>query len=113
YDQLLQISDQICGSTDDAENGCVHMNSGIFNKFAYLISDGGEGVTGLGHEKLARIAYRALTTKLNTSSGLVDSATAFVLACQDLANGNVAKSTASDCKQVSAAQQAVGLALTN
>jgi Zn-dependent metalloprotease len=113
YDQLVQPSDPICATTTDAENGCVHINSGILNKFAYLVSEGGQGVSGLGHDKLARIAYRALTTKLNKSTGLQDAATAFVMACTDLASAHVANITADDCKQVTAAQQAVGLAVTN
>ena len=103
----------ICALTTDAENGCVHINSGILNKFAYLVSEGGPGITGLGHDKLARIAYRALTTKLNTSSGLQAAANAFYLACTDLAGASVGGITANDCNQVTAAQQAVGLALTN
>jgi Zn-dependent metalloprotease len=113
YDQLVQVSDPICGLSSDAENGCVHINSGILNKFAYLISEGGPGITGLGRDKLARIAYRAVTTKLNTSSGLQAAANAFFLACTDLASAGVGAITANDCNQVTAAQQAVGLTLTN
>ena len=113
YDQYVQVSDSICATTSDVENGCVHINSGIFNMFAYLISEGGQGVTGIGRQKLARIAYRALTAKLNKSSGLVDAADAFAQACVDLADANVGEITSSDCKQVSAAQAAVGLAVTN
>jgi Zn-dependent metalloprotease len=113
YDQYVQVSDPICATTSDVENGCVHINSGIFNMFAYLVSEGGQGVTGIGKQKLARIAYRALTAKLNKSSGLADAADAFVQACADLADANVDAITSSDCKQVSAAQAAVGLAVTN
>jgi thermolysin len=113
YADIVSPSDQICATTSDAWNGCVHINSGIFNKFAYLISEGGQGVTGIGRQKLARIAYRALTTKLNKSTGMMDAATAFVLSCNDLAGADVLKITVSDCAQVKAAQQAVGLLATN
>jgi Zn-dependent metalloprotease len=113
YQDIVSPSDAICATTDDAWNGCVHINSGIFNKFAYLISEGGQGVTGLGRQKLARIAYRALTSKLNKSTGLSDAANAFVLACNDLAGADVSKISADDCAQVRAAQQAVGLLVTN
>jgi Zn-dependent metalloprotease len=113
YADIVTASDQICATTSDAWNGCVHINSGIFNKFAYLISEGGQGINGIGRQKLARIAYRALTTKLNKSTGLMDAATAFVLSCNDLAGAAVLKITAADCAQVKAAQQAVGLLATN
>jgi thermolysin len=113
YADLVSPSDQICATTEDAWNGCVHINSGIFNKFAYLVSEGGEGVTGIGKQKLARIAYRALTSKLNKSTGLIDAASAFVAACNDLAGVNVAMIKSADCDQVKAAQQAVGLVVTN
>jgi len=113
YDQYVQVSDPICATTSDVENGCVHFNIGILNKFAYLVSEGGEGVTGIGRQKLARIAYRAVTAKLNKSSGLINAADAFAQSCTDLADANVGGLTAGDCKQVLAAQQAVGLAVTN
>jgi len=113
YSDLVSPSDAICGTTDDAWNGCVHINSGIFNKFAYLISEGGQGVTGIGRKKLARIAYRALTSKLNKSTGLIDAASAFAAACSDLAGALVDNITNTDCQQVKAAQQAVGLVVTN
>jgi Zn-dependent metalloprotease len=113
YADLVHNSDQICATTDDAWNGCVHINSGILNKFAYLVSEGGTGVVGIGKQKLGRIAYRALTSKLNKSTGLIDAANAFALACSDLAGANVANITAGDCDQVRAAQQAVGLIVTN
>jgi Zn-dependent metalloprotease len=114
YSEFVRSTDQICATTmNDSWNGCVHFNSGILNKFAYLVSEGGEGVTGIGRQKLARIAYRSLTSKLNKSTGLIAAADAFVASCFDLAGANVAKIVTSDCQQVKAAQQAVGLVLTN
>src|SRR5262245_34172673 len=112
YSEYVARSDALCDSTWDYLNGCVHFNSGVLNKLAYLLSEGGEhkGVTvsGLGRQKLARIAYRALTTKLNATSGLVHAADSFLAACTDLV-GAVAGISAQDCVQVENARRAVGL----
>jgi Zn-dependent metalloprotease len=112
YSEYVARSDALCDSTWDYLNGCVHFNSGVLNKLAYLVSEGGEhkGVTvsGLGRQKLARIAYRALTTKLNATSSLVHAADSFLAACTDLV-GAVAGITAQDCVQVENARRAVGL----
>ena len=75
YSEYVARTDALCDTTWDYLNGCVHFNSGVLNKLAYLISEGGEHkgqtVAGIGRQKLARIAYRALTTKLNATSSLV------------------------------------------
>jgi len=114
YSEYVARTDPICDTTWDYLNGCVHFNSGILNKFAYLISEGGRQkdvtVTGVGRNKLARIAYRALTARLNATSGLVQAAEAFVAACSELAAASVAEITTQDCVQVEKAQLAVGLA---
>ena len=112
YSEYVARSDALCDTTWDYLNGCVHFNSGVLNKLAYLISEGGEHkgqtVAGIGRQKLARIAYRALTTKLNATSSLVHAADSFVSACTDLA-GTAAGITAQDCVQVENARRAVGL----
>ena len=114
YDEYVKRADPLCDTTWDYLNGCVHFNSGVLNKFAFLISEGGRHrevtVTGLGRLKLARIAYRALTTKLNATSGLAQAAEAFVAACSDLASAGVVGIGTQDCVQVENATQAVGLA---
>jgi Zn-dependent metalloprotease len=114
YDEYVKRADPLCDTTWDYLNGCVHFNSGVLNKFAYLLSEGGRHrdvtVTGLGRLKLARIAYRALTTKLNATSGLAQAAEAFAAACSDLASAGVAGIGTKDCIQVENATQAVGLA---
>ncbi len=113
YEEVLTREDTLCGTTRYQDNGCVHFNSGILNKFAYLISEGGEHrgvtVTGIGRFKLARIAYRTMTAQLNESSGLIEAADGFALSCLELAEAGDAGIGASDCEQVMAAQQAVGL----
>ncbi|HJZ32875.1 MAG TPA: M4 family metallopeptidase [Hyphomicrobiaceae bacterium] len=112
YSEYVVRSDPLCDTTWDYLSGCVHFNSGVLNKLAYLVSEGGEhkgeAITGIGRLKLARIAYRALTTKLNATSGLAHAADAFVTACTELV-GNAAGITAQDCVQVDNARRAVGL----
>jgi Zn-dependent metalloprotease len=112
YSEYVARSDTLCDTTWDYLNGCVHFNSGVLNKLAYLVSEGGEHkgqtVGGIGRHKLARIAYRALTIKLNATSSLVHAADSFVAACTDLV-GATAGITAQDCVQVENARRAVGL----
>jgi Zn-dependent metalloprotease len=113
YSDVLTIEHQMCSSTWMNDNGCVHFNSGILNKFAYLISEGGEHrgvtVTGIGKTKLARLTYRTLTTALNESSNLANAAEGFLQSCLDFAFAKSAGFTNADCDQVISAQQAVGL----
>lgn len=54
------------------DNGGVHYNSGILNKAAYLISEGGtfngHTVSGIGKYAMANIYYRAITNDSITSN---------------------------------------------
>ena len=113
YADVLTPDDMQCGSTAYNDNGCVHFNSGILNKFAFLISEGGTHrgitVTGIGRYKLARITYRAMTVGLNQSSTLSHAANAFVESCYELSSAQVAGLIPTDCEQVVAAQRAVAL----
>jgi Zn-dependent metalloprotease len=113
YSDYVKRDDPLCETTGDYFNGCVHFNSGILNKFAFLISEGGPHrgveVQGIGRAKLGKIAYRALTTQLNASSGLIQAADAFVQSCQELAAANAAGITGDDCGQVGLARSATGL----
>jgi len=113
WDEFVRRIDPMCADLIAEDNGCVHINSGILNKMATLIATGGthHGVTvsGIGDDKLARIAYRSLTTHLNTGSGFLDTAAAFVLSCSELAGAAVSGISSADCAQVQAATQAVGL----
>ena len=113
YSEVLTEDDQQCGSTAYNDNGCVHFNSGILNKFAFLISEGGThrgvAVNGIGRYKLARITYRAMTAALSQSSGLTEAGNAFAESCYELANAKLGGLTLNDCNEVGAAQQATGL----
>jgi len=114
YDDYVTREDPICETTNDYFTGCVHFNSGIFNKFAFLVSEGGRHrglvVNGIGRSKLGRIAYRALVAHLTPSSGLQDSAGAFEDACRELVAVDGSGMDSGDCDRVREAQSAVGLA---
>lgn len=74
--------------TGTQDNGGVHINSGIINKQAYLLSEGGTfyGVTvpGIGREKLGDIYYRMNTVYLTSSSTFTQARAAAVQAASDL-----------------------------
>lgn len=74
--------------TGTQDNGGVHINSGIINKQAYLLSEGGTfyGVTvpGIGREKLGDIYYRMNTVYLTSSSTFSQARAAAVQAATDL-----------------------------
>jgi Zn-dependent metalloprotease len=113
YKDYLSRNDPLCSTTTDYENGCVHFNSGILNKFAYLIANGGSHhavtVEGIGAMKLGQLTYRTLTTQLNAASSLSDAATGFVIACYELAEAQALRFVEENCRQVERARQAVGL----
>ncbi|MDX2308196.1 MAG: M4 family metallopeptidase [Hyphomicrobium sp.] len=113
YEDVVTPDDAICNSTWLNDNGCVHFNSGILNKFAYLLAvggtHGGMTVEPIGTMKVARLTYRTLTTSLNATSGLLETADGYLQSCLDLAYGKIAGFTEADCNQVLAARQAVGL----
>lgn len=71
-----------------ADDGGVHRNSGVGNKAAYLIADGGSfrgyDIAGIGRTRMGRVFYQALTTRLTPAANYVDLADALVAACTDL-----------------------------
>jgi neutral peptidase B len=77
--------DRYLGTED---KGGVHINSGINNKAAFLISEGGtnNGITikGIGKTKAEKIFYRALTLYLTSTSGFHDMREAAIHAARDL-----------------------------
>lgn len=90
------------------DNGGVHANSGINNKAAYLLTDGGafNGVTisGLGGDKVAQIYYEAAANLLLSASDYADLADALQQACTNLIGTRGV--TAADCAQVTGVVQA-------
>jgi hypothetical protein len=90
-----------CGLQDD---GGVHWNSGVPNKAAYLMTDGGsfngKTVTAIGLEKTVRIWYRMATQTLVSGGEFQDAYDLLPQACMDLAAGGFAGVTAADCQEV-------------
>ncbi len=93
------------------DNGGVHSNSGIGNKAAFLITDGGTfngyTITGLGITKAAMIYYEAQTNLLTTGSDYNDLYNALNLACTNLNLAGTAGISAGDCAEVNKALLAV------
>ncbi len=81
--------------TDDLtqDNGGVHINSSVQNKWFYLLCEGGSGrndkgddytVTGIGMAKAEQIAYRNLVNYLSPSARFYDAYKGSLLATGDL-----------------------------
>ena len=72
----------------EGDSGGVHSNSGVNNKAAFLITDGGsfngQTVTALGLERAARLYYVVETQFLTSASDYADLGTALGQACDDL-----------------------------
>ncbi len=75
------------------DNGGVHLNSGVQNKWFYILSIGESGtndlgnaysVTGIGRAAADAIAYRNLTVYLSTNSGFLDARIGAIQAAIDL-----------------------------
>ncbi|MFD0770252.1 M4 family metallopeptidase [Bacillus sp. CGMCC 1.60114] len=84
--------------TGTSDNGGVHTNSGIINKAAYLLANGGThyGVTvnGVGKDKVGAIYYRANTLYLTESATFSQARAALVQAAADLYGASSAEVTA-------------------
>ncbi len=95
------------------DNGGVHFNSGINNKAAYLMVDGGpfngQTITGLGIPKVAKIYYEVQTHLLTSGSDYADLGDALYQGCNNLVG--TAGITSSDCQQVRNATLAVEMNL--
>ncbi len=85
--QGLRWESGICG------DGGAHGNCGVQNFCLYLLSIGGSGtndnndsysVTGIGIDKVGRIAYHALTTRLLAGSQYPQSRQAMIMAAEDI-----------------------------
>ncbi len=79
--------------TGTGDNGGVHINSGVQNKWYYILAIGESGtndlgnayaVTGLGRAKAAKIAYRNLTVYLSANSDYAGARAGAIQAATDL-----------------------------
>ena len=83
-----------CGTPTQSNDYCgVHTNSGVQNKWFYILTMGESGtndlgnaysVTGVGRTKSAAITYRSLTTYLSSSSTYADARNGAIQAAIDL-----------------------------
>ncbi len=101
-------------ATGTYDSGRVHANSGIGNKAAYLLTDGGTfngyTVTALGISKAAAIFFDALMNQLTSASDYNDLFDALQQACIDQ-HGSFGLDWA-DCKEVRDAVLATEMHLT-
>ena len=93
----------------DLDNGGVHTNSGVNNKAAFLMVDGGvfngRYIATLGWDKTTAIYYEAQTNLLSSGSDYSDLYFALQQACVNLIG--LAGITTGDCQQVRNALDAV------
>ena len=94
------------------DGGGVHTNSGVSNKAAFLLTDGGtfngRTVPALGLTKTARIYYEAATTLLVSGSDYADLGRALVQACTNVVGTDAI--TTADCAGVQQAVDATEMA---
>jgi thermolysin len=76
--------------TGPADNGGVHINSGIANKAFQLLAEGGThhvsggSMAGIGHDAAGDVWYRALTTYMTVFTNFAGARTATLNAAGDL-----------------------------
>lgn len=94
--------------TATSDNGGVHINSGVGNKAAQLMVDGGsfngQTVTGIGTTKTAALFYEVNTGILTSASDYQDLARGLRQACRNLTGTKGI--SAADCTQVDGAIKA-------
>lgn len=95
------------------DQGGVHINSGIPNKAAYLITAGGTfhgiSVTGIGQTKAEQIYYRTQALYNTPFTDFANAANNTFRACWDLAQAGSYGITAADCNSVRNGWAAVGV----
>jgi Zn-dependent metalloprotease len=102
-------------NTQDGDQGGVHTNSGVQNKWFYLLSQGGTGtndkgdaytVTGIGIAKAEKIAYGNLMNYITPTSDYMDAYSGSLEATIDLYG---ADTTSQEYRSVKQAWYAVGI----
>ena len=98
---------------ENFDYGGVHMNSGIHNKAAFLLTAGGTHrgftVRGLGNTKARHLFYKVLTSGLWDSANFEDARNAAIMRAGLWAGGGTHGFTMNDLCQVRNAYAAVGL----
>ena len=94
--------------TGTGDNGGVHINSGIFNKAAYLMAQGGTfrgiATASIGRARTEKVWYRALTRYFSSSTGYSGARSGVLQATADLYG-----STSATYRSVQNAFAAVGI----
>lgn len=73
-----------CNCPYNVDKGGVHINSGVQNKWFYILSNGNQYTQAIGMNKAAQISYYALTSLLMGSSQYSDSKEATITAAKIL-----------------------------
>jgi bacillolysin len=101
--------------TGSSNSAYVHINSGVGNKAAYLMVDGGtfngQTISGLGLAKAAQIWWRAQNT-LTSSATYKELATVLPASCRALVTAGIGGLTSTDCAQVDKVVLATEMNLT-
>ena len=102
--------------TSGLDNGGVHINSGVVNKTAYLMAEGGtfnsQTITALGNDKTSAIFYEVNNTLLTSGADFQHLDAAISQACSNiLAGSNPLGFTAADCTEADQATMATELHL--
>jgi Zn-dependent metalloprotease len=99
-----RMSALIVNATDDRSGdfGAIHVNTGIPNKAAFLIAQGGTHngvtVTGIGRRKLGQLYYQVLTTLLTSNANFPVAALITISAAtSDAASGRFGFTSADAC----------------
>lgn len=101
--------------TGTSNSAYVHINSGVGNKAAFLMVDGGtfngQTITGLGLAKAAQIWWRAQNT-LTSSATYKELNTVLPASCRALVTAGIGGLTSADCAQVDKVVLATEMNLT-
>jgi bacillolysin len=107
------LSSNYTANFSEDDSGGVHTNSGVNNKAAYLMTDGGtfngKTVTALGITKVAKIYYEAQTNLLTSASDYQDLHSNLRQACTNLTG--TSGITSVDCAEVQDAVDATEMHL--
>lgn len=102
--------------TGPSQSAFVHINSGVGNKTAQLITDGGslngQTVTGIGIEKVAGL-YWTVQTLLPSDADYATLSSTLTAACKQNVTNQVAGTTTADCAEVANATKATKLPTLN
>lgn len=98
-------------ASEETLKDAMYANMGVGTRFAYLLTDGADGIAGIGAEKASRIIFRA-TQQLTSTANYAQFGTQLMAACGYLSQNGLRGITPYDCSQVRQAAQEVGMIAT-